>query len=150
MRMKSIGILLIFAGISFSCDSHDHGKSHDQAGENHENHGAAELKLNNGKKWQMDDHTRQSIQNINQLVAENNELKAIADFQKLGKSLDTELNGLIKGCTMQGEAHDQLHAFLADFIPKIAALKEGVELDHAHKTHKEITELLTLYGNTFE
>ncbi len=149
MKIKIISSTLVLLVVLFSCDNH-HEKSNKGEDEHHEKHAITELKLNDGKKWPMDDHTRQSIQDINSLLAEKEQPGTIADFQNLGTTLDAVIKSLIKGCTMQGAAHDQLHLFLTSFIPKVAALKEGTSLEDAQKNHQEIIELLALYDKTFE
>ncbi len=83
------------------------------------NHGMAtnmnQPVLNHGEKWQMDKHTRRMFKLMSQRVETEGEPK------ELGSKLNKDLQQLIKGCTMTGAAHDQLHVFL---MPYMSAVKE--------------------------
>lgn len=99
--------------------------------------------LNAGKKWQMDEHTRSSIARMKQLVES-------AKAETLGKSLAGEFHDLMKGCTMQGEAHDQLHVFLNELMPRILALPADGNEGEFKAEKEKIQKLLQEYGQYFE
>lgn len=99
--------------------------------------------LNAGKKWQMDEHTRNSIARMKQLVEDN---KA----GTLGKSLAGEFHDLMKGCTMQGKAHEQLHVFLNELMPRILALPADGDDGDFKAEREKIQELLQQYDQCFE
>ncbi len=99
--------------------------------------------LDDGKKWQMDEHTRASVGRVDGLVAgAGDDLGALAD------ALDAEIQVLIKGCTMTGPAHDQLHVWLMALIPRIEGLRKGG--DAAKATLAEMKTLSTRYHVAFE
>ncbi len=99
--------------------------------------------LDAGRKWQMDEHTRNSIARMKQLVAGD-------ETDTLGKSLAGEFLDLMKVCTMQGPAHDQLHVFLNELMPRILALPDDGN-DKKFKAEKEkIQNLLQEFGQYFE
>lgn len=101
------------------------------------------VSLNAGKKWQMDEHTRNSIARMKQLVEGD---KA----ETLGKSLAGEFHDLMKGCTMQGKAHDQLHVFLNELMPRILALPADGSDGEFKAEREKIQKLLQEYGQYFE
>jgi len=77
------------------------------------------LSLNNNNKWQMDTHTRTSIGKM--IVISTNKSLSSKD---IGIQIQEELNILFNGCTMQGDAHNELHKFLQLYIPVVNQLKE--------------------------
>lgn len=90
------------------------------------------MTLNSGKKWEMDKHTRQSFNdmtksflNIDIGLLNQDELKS------QGAILKESLDGLISGCTMEGEPHDQLHIFLMGYIPEVESLLETGSINNA-------------------
>lgn len=84
------------------------------------------LTLNDGRKWEMDEHTRSAFASMadtfpaDGLASLNSE-----QLKEAGAVLQGQLTGLIRGCTMQGAAHDQLHVFLTGFMPAVKALSEN-------------------------
>lgn len=131
-----------------SCGKH-HDPASDHSKEDHKSHQAAPqgLELNNGKKWQMDTHTRDSfVRMVN--IADDVDL-TVTDYQGLktfGSNLLNELDLLIKGCTMTGDAHDQLHVYLTGYIPAVQALAKSGRLADA----KDVIYYLKLYGDYME
>jgi hypothetical protein len=51
-----------------------------------------------------------------------------------GVQLKAQLDKLIRGCTMTGESHDQLHVFLAGYIPAIKGLANAENYDTARNS----------------
>ncbi len=105
------------------------------------------LVLNDGKKWQMDDHTRGAFATM------ASSLKGVdvtgldtAALKKVGDKLMEDLNALIQGCTMTGPDHDQLHVYLMAYIPAVTALQESGLVADA----KKVQHYLTIYGDYFE
>lgn len=107
-------------------DEHAAAHVHGEGGHEHHTHDAAaadleNLVLNDGKKWPMDGHTRDVIGEMHKTVAEV-AIASAADGRRAGEVLDEQLKTLIRGCTMQGPAHDNLHVFLGAFMPEVNAL----------------------------
>lgn len=73
-------------------------------------------------------------------------VKAGGDPQTLGKRLQADLEKLVQGCTMTGEAHNQLHVFLTAYIPAVEkAFKSGSD-----ESLTEVRGLLAKYPEYFE
>lgn len=101
------------------------------------------VSLNAGQKWQVDGHTRDSIVRMKKLLEDN-------EAATLGKSLAGEFHDLMKGCTMQGEAHNQLHVFLNELMPRILALPaDGDDVEFKVEREK-IQNLLQDFDRYFE
>lgn len=90
--------------------SHNEGEVHDAD---------LDISLNAGSRWAMDDHTRSMFQ------AMTARLESGGQPGELGKGLQADLEKLIQGCTMTGEAHDQLHVFLMAYMPAVRELAES-------------------------
>ena len=158
------GILLCLPG----CHGHDgHGHEADRGDEeshaapenpshagheaDHESHGTGlQLTLDDGKKWQVDESTRESATRLVALVDGAQTLGTVEAARALGQALDQELDTLVKGCKMTGPAHDQLHVFLVALFPRVEALEEKTELAELQLARTEIGELFEAYGALFE
>ena len=99
--------------------------------------------LNAGEKWKMDSHTRNSIGRMKQLIEG-------METTTLGKSLAGEFHDLMKGCTMQGEPHDQLHVFLNELMPEILALSGEMNDEDFKAGKNRIRKLLKEYDLCFD
>ena len=108
------------------------------------------LELDNGKKWQVDEHTRVSAAGMTQYIREAAPIASVEDARTLGSGIEEQLKGLIQGCTMTGPSHDQLHVFLAALFPRVAKLKKEADLELLRTTQQEIGSLFDAYQDHFE
>lgn len=105
------------------------------------------LVLNDGKKWQMDDHTRASFAKMAEAFVNVDAAALGSDgLKQAGDDLKEDLKSLIQGCTMTGPGHDQLHVFLTSYIPAVTALQESGRVEDA----KKVQHYLAIYGDYFE
>lgn len=152
---KNIQILPLLFSISFFAfgfaekshatdDAHSHGHS-EHAGKMM----ARGLSLNNGVRWEMDEHTRKmSLKMEKTFFAADHSNQA--SLKAMGTQLDTQLSELIKGCTMSGEAHDQLHIFLSDYIPTIKSITNAEDYETARNSAIKLKENLQAYKKHFK
>jgi hypothetical protein len=147
---KSIRSILIALSISICSfglqaaeehghDAHAHGSEMPASG----------LSLNDGKRWEMDDHTRKMSLKMSKTFF-NSDHSSQASLSAMGAKLENQLNQLIAGCTMDGEAHKQLHVFLADYIPNIKSLTEAKDLDMARDSAIKLKANLETYEKHFK
>ncbi len=108
------------------------------------------LELNDGQKWEVDSHTRGSAERMALLLEESAPFKGVEDASSLGKAFDSELGLLVRGCTMSGPAHDQLHVFLAALFPRVEDLKSKTDMDELRTTKNEIVMIFDAYREHFE
>ena len=73
---------------------------------------AADIKLDNGKKWVANKETTEGINNMISYVNGLPAAPAAEDYSALKQKLETEFNQILQRCTMTGEAHNQLHNYL--------------------------------------
>lgn len=143
--LASLALLICACG-----DDHGGNRSHDAESHAAESHspqpaGAGpDLRLNGTEKWRMDDHTRKMFATMaSRLEGRSSEELAL---RQLGRQLDEDLDALVQGCTMTGDAHRELHKFLAAYIPAVQVLAtEGDE-----GSAREVQKLLALYPRFFE
>ena len=158
MKVQSAGVAILFAAILLvGCDHHDEAASpaHDAehaapaaapsaAASSDPHHG---LTLNGEAKWQMDEHTREvfgtmvgRLEGVDLAAATEDDLKAS------GAVLREDLEALIAGCTMAGDAHNALHQYLTLYMPAVDGLAKTGGAGEAEK----VRELLDLYPQFFE
>ena len=89
------------------------------------------LTLNQGSQWEMDSHTRSIFEQMATSFREGNVESGEREVIKTtGKKIRGEINDLIRGCTMEGEAHDQLHKYLAAYVPAVDRMaRSGTKAD---------------------
>lgn len=146
---KSILIVLLtiatsIAGHGYAAESHSHG---------HSDHGGATavagLGLNNGERWEMDDHTRTMSQKMEKTFFEADH-STQTGLNAVGTKLESQMEELIAGCTMQGKAHDQLHVFLTDHIPTIQALAKAGDYESARESAIKLKGQFETYRKHFK
>lgn len=126
-----------------------------QQEQNHEHSANSEekvingLSLNHGKRWEMDKHTRIMSVKMNETFF-NSDHSNQASLNSLGFKLETQLNELIAGCTMEGEAHNQLHLFLTDYIPTVQNLAKAKNLELARRSAIKLKYYLETYKKHFK
>jgi hypothetical protein len=99
------------------------------------------LTLNDGKKWQMDDHTREMFAAMATRTSEHK-----GELKKLGEGLEEDLDKLVRGCTMVGGAHDELHRFLIHYVPAVSKLENTGSMEALTR----VKMLLQAYPEYFE
>ena len=112
----------------------DHGNGYNAA------HETDKLSLDHGAKWKMDSHTRAMFASMSERI------QADGDLKEVGAGINEDLHKLIQGCSMTGAAHDQLHLFLAPYIPAVTELShKGTE-----SAFQKVKHMLYDYQNYFE
>ena len=127
--------LLLTMLLLFSCGDHRHNHDKEVSGS------VPGLSLNDGKKWQMDDHTRKMFAEMDSRLSEHK-----GELKKLGEGLEDDLDKLVRGCTMVGGAHDELHRFLIQYLPAVSKL----ENTGSKESLAQVKRLLETYPNFFE
>ena len=103
--------------------------------------------LDDGKKWPMDAHTRTSFTKMAESFLKADHISLEADgLKQVGVDLQVDLDGLIQGCTMVGDAHNQLHIYLTGYIPAVQALAKTGDMEDA----KKVKHYLEMYDDYFE
>jgi hypothetical protein len=116
---------------------HDHGDS-DEA-----------LVLNDGKKWNMNPEMLVLVQSMEKDINGFSATK-LEDYQAFGENLDGRVNELTSSCTMEGQAHDELHKWLMPFIHQIKHLKDAENEADAKESLANLKESLVTFNQYFE
>ena len=143
----SAGCLLLLPG----CGEDSHGPAPPRHESDHDLHATGlTLELDNGHKWQVDEHTRRSAAEMAGLIGDAAPVNSVDDARTLATAFDEELQNLIQGCTMKGPAHDQLHLFLAALFPRVEELSVKTDLEELRETQLEIRSLFDAYERYFQ
>jgi hypothetical protein len=167
MQCKAVVVLTTFlAVLGIGCAGHEGHEAHEgqeahpapvaqnSHGEDHDSHAAAGepsanpgLVLHGAEKWQMDEHTRTLFSRMAERL-EGTELEATTSeaLKASGVTLRKDIDDLIAGCTMVGDAHNELHKFLTAYIPAVNELAQSGDPHSAER----VRELLGVYPEFFE
>lgn len=137
-------VILIAAVVAASSCSENNQSSN----ESH-SHGPTGLTLNDGRKWQADPHTRESMLGIRQAMT-TKPANSPEEMRAIGQDLQQRLKVLVSGCTMTGEAHNQLHVFLEELMPAADSLSSQQDEQKARETIAEMHHMLQRYYEHFE
>ncbi|HEY0676881.1 MAG TPA: hypothetical protein VGD17_01300 [Chitinophagaceae bacterium] len=143
--------LIIYSAVLFlaACaDPAGKHQSHDQeAAKEHSDHAdhAGQLTLNNGKKWQLDQSTRENFAQISSMLSGSAEGK---DLNKLGTDLLNSTNELVSECRMKGPDHDALHIWLNDYMEDLKKLRDPA--GDKNKAYTLLQEDIQTFGEYFE
>lgn len=107
------------------------------------------LKLDNGKKWVVNEETQIGVNKMDSLIIAFNKGDE-KDFLNLGKDLSAQTSFIIRSCNMQGEAHDQLHVVLVPMLDEIFILKESNSKQESKRALNNLEELIDEYFNHFK
>lgn len=161
--MKSIILILLFFSVAFiQCDpkqqegddhaGHDH-TGHEHAGhDQHEENSLQGLKLDEDKKWKSDASTFEGVQSIDLMVQAFNEQHDhnVEGYHQLSKDISGRLKQLFKECTMEGEAHDQLHIVVHAISEDAKSLSEVKDDQQGHQLVDQTSAHVNLFYEYFE
>lgn len=143
-------LAFFIAGCGHSHDEKAHDHHDAQAEEAHHDHGATAeaIQLNNGEKWEADEHTRSVAERMKTEVSNFEVGKD--DHKVLADSLTNQLNVLVAGCTMKGPAHDELHKWLVPYTENVKDLSSTQDAGEASEIVGKIEESLNSFGEYFK
>ncbi len=131
--------MLVTSCNSRQADDHEHSHHADSEESAHHHDDGEPIELNNGEKWGADEHTLSVVEDMKSEVSG---LAGVGEKNHgvLAESLTRQLNVLIAGCTMTGEAHDQLHKWLVPFMDNVKQLAVAETESEAGREVAEIEE----------
>jgi hypothetical protein len=106
---------------------------------------ATEATLN--AKWKADDATKKNVEAMIQLVNDSS-YASPSQSEKLYSGLQVSIDKLVRECTMQGPAHEALHAWLEKVLKDMKELKEGD--DEYSETYSDLKRDIELFQELFE
>lgn len=120
--------ILIVVAMGYSCQSaSEETSAKPQAPSTHEAHvvhekGGHTVLLHNGERWEADTSTKAGIVKM-QTLLQSYRAGATSDVDTLQKQLQQTFSQIFARCTMQGEAHTQLHNYLLPLKEQLSQLK---------------------------
>lgn len=155
--MKSILLtMMIVAGLAYGCDSsvksNQTVKQSALAETDHHHDSADSIVLNNGQKWKVVPNMLQYIRNMETDVAQfsKTENSSVKDYNALGEQLQKNIDLLTSNCTMEGQAHDELHKWLLPFIDMVDHLKKSTNTNDAALLFSNIKNSFQQFNANFE
>ena len=153
--MKRIAISLIAVSMFlFIIGSASNEKSKTQTEtashqENHRHQPTETIKLNNGKKWKVDENMMMHIRNMEKDVATFSKEES-TDYNKLAEKLEGNIELLTSNCTMEGRAHDELHKWLVPYMDLVTNLSNAKNEQEGKKHFKAIKESFVTFNTYFQ
>ena len=135
-------ILIVLLHITASCSNNQVNSETKEAQPHATETSQAKLQLNNGKKWKLDEATRQNMKEMKAYIAQTSD----ASGGMRGDELQKHADKLIKECRMSGPDHDALHAWLGPFLQHVQALKSNRDAESAaHAINEDVKEFDTYF-----
>ena len=110
--------------------------------ETHQHSDSEALQLNEGKKWKVDDNMMLLIRKMEKEVAATKS----ENYQVLIDNLAHNIDLLTSNCTMEGQAHDELHKWLLPFIEDVKSFSN----DKTSENFSKIQNSFTTFNQYFE
>lgn len=148
-RLSALGAAAWVALALTACDTANEHTEAPEHAEAHQETEALALSLNEGARWQMDEHTR-TVMVETRVTLDGAAVGSLDDARALGTTLQGQLDRLIQGCTMDGAAHDELHTFLMVYMPAVASLQTVDSVEAASAQHLALKAMVSDYERHFE
>ncbi len=106
--------------------------------------------LDHDKKWVANTETTEGIYRLSEQLEEFSGYAKPTeeDYHELGVMLGETMSQLVDQCTMEGEAHEQLHVYIVPIFKYIKTIKSGT-LANCSTAEKELGEHLKIYNQYF-
>ncbi len=153
--MKKIAILIpVISLFLLSCSNTSNEKSKKQTEtidrEEHQHNAEIQtIELNNGVKWKVDAHMMTHIRNMEK-DANSYGMGEQKDSQSLSEKLQSNIDLLTSNCTMNGQAHDELHKWLLPYIDLVNGLSKAKDETEAEKQILNIQTSFTVFNQYFQ
>lgn len=147
--ISTIAIALIACKNENHHENHDEHEHHDETAtheEDYHNHESEAIMLNDGEKWKVVENMSGYIRNMEKAV---NEFKG-DNYPALAKTIDENIRALTENCTMEGQAHDELHKWLLPFIELSEEFDVATEKENQEKIYQEFKKMFVEYNTYFE
>lgn len=159
MKLKYLLSLTVISLMIGSCGNNSTEESKDLVEESNSEEVVVEeeiiepaplVELNNGEKWKANPETTEGINRMMSIISVDASAYAAADYNNLGQALSVEKTQIFENCTMEGEAHNQLHNYLQPLIDMINDLKEKSDVIELEATRLDLLDHLYAYADYFE
>lgn len=108
-----------------------------------------DLILIDNQKWVIDEGMRVSIDSIDWRLEAFNGV-TLEDYKVLSTDLSLHAKTIISSCTMQGQAHDELHKWLIPFINLRKELDSISDPTQGQEITAKLTNEITIFKTYFK
>ena len=119
--MKQLLILLL--AVMASCTSQQSAKEQEDNKANDNEKSIVTIPLNNGAKWKADEATKKNVAGMVQLVNDSS-FQDSSKRKQLSASIQSQIDTLVRQCSMKGAEHNALHVWLEKALKDIKGMKE--------------------------
>lgn len=153
MKIKIISFIAASLFL-LSCENTSGEKSKEQtetatSAEHHHDGETETIQLNNGEKWNVDTPMLLHIRKMESDVLAFGQAEQ-KDYDALTAKLQTNIDLLTSGCTMKGQAHDELHKWLLPYINLVNELSEAKDETEAAKHFEIIKASFVTFNQYFQ
>lgn len=108
-----------------------------------------EISLNGEEAWEVNKEMKPYIKEAESVLQNylNNDLD---DYQQLAIDLKEQNDALIKSCTMDGTAHDELHNWLHPHLQLVEGLKNAKSKEESQEWLKQLNLSMETYHKYFK
>ena len=117
--------------------------------EDHQQSEEEAIVLDNGKKWEVDANMMVHIQNMKKDIF-SFEAKCFSDYSVLAKKLESNVELLTSNCTMEGQAHDELHKWLLPYIDLVNKFSKSKSEQESIEYFEKIKLSFVTFNTYFE
>ncbi len=158
INYKIIALSILGAIVLFSCSQHKENNTETRSTK------ATSAKRNTAQEniisiqkttpdktviWPANPETTQGIKKMRNLLTSFSDKENSRAYKRLKGKLELEFMTILTSCTMQGEAHNQLHDYLIPIKDSFKGLASD-NLEVCKKSFTTIKKQLDAYGNYFE
>lgn len=145
MKINALTLSLISVFIA-GCSSNEAKVVTETVIEEHHHKDHEAIVLNNGNKWKVEESMLIYIRNMEVAV---NDFEG-NDYSTLAKTIDKNIRTLTENCTMEGQAHDELHKWLVPFIGLSEEFDVATEKREQEKIYKAFKSAFEEFNTYFE
>lgn len=115
----------------------------------HHSYESEAIELNNGQKWKVDENMMVYIVQIEKDITGFNG-SIMEEYRQLASGLEHNIEQLTSNCTMEGQAHDELHKWLLPFIELSEQFSAAATQQDAEKYYWQIKTSMEDFHRYFE
>ncbi len=112
-------------------------------------HNDEPIALNNGNKWKVDENMMTHIRNMEKDI-NTLDLRGAMEYAELAGKLEHNIELLTSNCTMEGQAHDELHKWLLPFIDLSSEFSECKTVEKYAEIFQKIKSSFIIFNTYFE
>ncbi|HLS71086.1 MAG TPA: hypothetical protein VK027_05440 [Chitinophagaceae bacterium] len=107
------------------------------------------ISLNNGERWEVNEEMKPYV-NEAESILKNYQNTEDNNYQQLAIDLKEQNDALIKSCTMDGTAHDELHNWLHPHLQLVEGLKNAKNIEESQEWLEQLNLSMEKYHKYFK